>query len=126
MKAKLEGAGSIAMVMPTAIGDTLLMMVLVNNLIRNGYRVTVFSWVIKDLADWFPGIDVRNGVEADSEAESKTEDASERFDLVIQLRATQLGRSLAAGAEVCEIVSFDAWPYDRHDRCGGSRRIRSG
>jgi ADP-heptose:LPS heptosyltransferase len=114
MKAKLEGAGSIAVVMPTAIGDTLLMMVLVNNLIRNGYRVTVFSWVIKDLADWFPGIDVRNGVEADSEAESKTEDASERFDLVIQLRATQLGRSLAAGAEVCEIVSFDAFQVPGH------------
>ena len=41
MKAKLEGAASIAVAMPTAIGDALLMMVLVNNLIRNGDRKSV-------------------------------------------------------------------------------------
>jgi ADP-heptose:LPS heptosyltransferase len=98
MKAKLEGAASIAVAMPTAIGDALLMMVLVNNLIRNGYRLTVFSWVIADLADWFPGVDVRHEREA-----------SGKFDLVIQLRATPLGASLAADGEVCEIVRCEAF-----------------
>ena len=110
MKAKLEGAGSIAVVMPTAIGDTLLMMVLVNNLIRSGYRPTVFSWVIKDLADWFPGIDVRGEVKAEANAQI----ASEPFDLVIQLRATEFGKALAVSGEVCEIVSFDAFQVPGH------------
>ncbi|MGF6763752.1 ADP-heptose:LPS heptosyltransferase [Paraburkholderia sp. GAS33] len=103
MKAKLEGAASIAVAMPTAIGDALLMMVLVNNLIRNGYRLTVFSWVIADLADWFPGVDVRHEREA-----------SGKFDLVIQLRATPLGASLAADGEVCEIVRCEAFQALRH------------
>ncbi|SIO39494.1 glycosyltransferase family 9 protein [Paraburkholderia phenazinium] len=106
MKAKLEGAASIAVVMPTAIGDTLLMMVLVNNLIRNGYRLTVFSWVVKDLADWFPGIDVRN--------ECEQQDAAGQFELVIQLRATPCGKALAASGEVCEIVGFDAFQVPGH------------
>ncbi|MGF6242031.1 ADP-heptose:LPS heptosyltransferase [Paraburkholderia sp. GAS38] len=106
MKAKLEGAASIAVVMPTAIGDTLLMMVLVNNLIRNGYRLTVFSWVVKDLADWFPGIDVR------SECEQQA--AAGQFELVIQLRATPCGKALAASGEVCEIVGFDAFQVPGH------------
>lgn len=103
MKAKLEGAASIAVVMPAAIGDTLLMMVLVNNLIRNGYRPTVFSWVVKDLIDWFPGIDVRD-----------EQEESEPFDLVIQLRTTAFGESLAADGQVCEMVRFAAFQTPGH------------
>jgi len=103
MKAKLESAVSIAVVMPVAIGDTLLLMVLVNNLIRNGYRPTVFSWVVKDLSDWFPGVDVRDEHEE-----------SGPFDLVIQLRATTAGVSRAAEGEVCELVSFEAFQGGRH------------
>ncbi|MGF6724487.1 ADP-heptose:LPS heptosyltransferase [Paraburkholderia sp. GAS41] len=106
MKAKLRAAGSIAVMMPTAIGDSLLMMVLVNNLVRNDCRLTVFSEVIKDLADWFPGIDVRGDAEAES--------APEAFDLVIQLRATEFGKALAANGEVCEIVRFDAFQASGH------------
>jgi hypothetical protein len=98
MKAKLERAATIAVAMPAAIGDTLLMMVLVNNLIRNGYRPTVFSWVVKDLADWFPGIDVRS-----------ERDATGSFDLVIQLRTTALGIALAADGEVCEMIRRTAF-----------------
>ncbi|SDG11093.1 glycosyltransferase family 9 protein [Paraburkholderia phenazinium] len=103
MKTKLEGAASIAVVMPAAIGDTLLMMVLVNNLIRNGYRPTVFSWVVKDLIDWFPGIDVRD-----------EQDVCEPFELVIQLRATASGASLAADGQVCEIVRCEAFQAPGH------------
>lgn len=103
MKAKLESATSIAVVMPTAIGDALLMMVLVNNLIKSGYRLTVFSWVIADLAGWFPGVDVRREPEA-----------SGKFDLVIQLRATPFGASLAAAGEVCEIVRCEVFQTHGH------------
>ena len=102
MKAKLDQAATIAVVMPAAIGDTLLMMVLVNNLIRNGYRPTVFSWVVKDLSDWFPGIDAHS-----------ERDATGSFDLVIQLRTTALGTELAADGAVCEMTRLAA--FQAHD-----------
>lgn len=103
MKAKLKQAATIAVVMPAAIGDTLLMMVLVNNLIRNGYRPTVFSWVVKDLADWFPGIDVHS-----------ERDATGPFDLVIQLRTTALGTALAVDGEVFEMIRHAAFQAQGH------------
>ena len=103
MKAKLKQAATLAVVMPAAIGDTLLMMVLVNNLIRNGYRPTVFSWVVKDLADWFPCIDVHS-----------ERDATGPFDLVIQLRTTALGTALAVDGEVFEMIRHAAFQAQGH------------
>lgn len=101
MKSTLQRATSIVVVMPTAIGDSLLMMVLVNNLIRNGYRPVVVSWVIADLAAWFPGVVVH----ADHTALGQ-------FELVIQLRESAAGLALASSGRVCELVSLPA--FDKH------------
>jgi hypothetical protein len=59
--------------------------------------------VVADLADWFPGIEARNEREA-----------AGHFDLVIQLRTTALGVSLAADGEVCEIIRCDAFQEPGH------------
>ncbi|MGF6772379.1 ADP-heptose:LPS heptosyltransferase [Paraburkholderia sp. GAS199] len=100
-KLSLQGAASIVVVLPGAIGDSLLMMVLVNNLVRNGYRPVVVSWVVAELAAWFPEIDV-----------VRSADPARRFDLVIQLRATTEGAALSASNAVCEIVSLE--PFRTH------------
>ncbi|WP_118183922.1 glycosyltransferase family 9 protein [Paraburkholderia phosphatilytica] len=101
MKATLQRAGSIAVMLPAAIGDSLLMMVVVNNLIRNGYRPVVVSWVVAELADWFPGVDVY-----------RESDVQGHFDLVIELRRTERGAALAAHGELCEMVALE--PFRKH------------
>ncbi|MFL9912425.1 glycosyltransferase family 9 protein [Paraburkholderia sp. RL17-337-BIB-A] len=103
MNAMLQRANSIAVVMSPAIGDTLLAMVLVNNLVRNGFRPMVVGWVMEDLAQWFPGIDVRPASEMPP-----------RVDLVIQLYATAAGRALSADGELCEISRLDAFNKAGH------------
>lgn len=47
-----------AFVMSPRLGDSLLSMIIVHNLVRYGYRVTVFGTQIDALRDWFPGVDI--------------------------------------------------------------------
>ncbi|MFM0627037.1 glycosyltransferase family 9 protein [Paraburkholderia xenovorans] len=103
MRSALRRAGSIAVVPPTAIGDSLLMMVLVNSLIRNGYRPVVVNWVVDELAEWFPGVEVH-----------RDHTSLGHFDLVIQLRATDAGKSFAPGGTVCELVHLPAFIEPPH------------
>ncbi|MDX3904921.1 MAG: glycosyltransferase family 9 protein [Pigmentiphaga sp.] len=49
----------VAFVMSPRIGDTLISMVVVQNLVRQGWRVTVFSDHLRALEAWFPGFDIR-------------------------------------------------------------------
>lgn len=104
MKAALARASSIAVVMSPAIGDTLLTMVLVNNLVRNGHRPVVFSWVVSDLAEWFPEVEIRHKGAC-----------RETFDLVIELHATPFGASLVStGGRHCELARLEAFRTRRH------------
>lgn len=48
-----------AFVMSPRLGDSLLAMVVVNNLVRNDFRVTVFSGQLTALRAWFPHIDIQ-------------------------------------------------------------------
>lgn len=48
----------IAFVMSPRLGDALISMVVVHNLKRNGLSITVWSDVIDELKDWFPGVTV--------------------------------------------------------------------
>lgn len=50
----LEKSQTVAFVMSPRLGDSLISMVVVNNLIHNGFAVTVFSDYIYALKDWFP------------------------------------------------------------------------
>jgi len=103
MKRVLRKDTSIAVMMSSAIGDTLLTMVLVNNLVRNGYRPMVVGWVMEDLTEWFPSIDLR-----------RREELPPRVELVMQLHATVEGRELARGGEFCEISKLDEFRNSEH------------
>lgn len=49
----------IAFIMSPRLGDTLIAMIIVNNLKRNGYTVTVFSKHLHSLREWFADFDIR-------------------------------------------------------------------
>jgi hypothetical protein len=82
---------SIAVVLAPPIGDSLIGMVLVNNLVRNGYNPVVFGWVAEQLSEWFPHVAVGR---VDSHLAS--------FDTVIEFRSTGVGRTLSrSGQTIC-------------------------
>ena len=54
MNLSLTSIKSIAFIMSPRLGDSLLAMIVVNNLQRNGYDVTVFSNHLNGLRRWFP------------------------------------------------------------------------
>jgi heptosyltransferase-3 len=49
----------VAFVMSARLGDTLIAMVIVRNLVAHGVRVTVFSQHLSVLKDWFPRFDLQ-------------------------------------------------------------------
>lgn len=55
----LNQINTIGFVMSPRLGDSLLAMIIVNNLQRNGYRVTVFSDYLYALQRWFPGTSIK-------------------------------------------------------------------
>jgi heptosyltransferase-3 len=54
-----DGPRRIAVVMSNAIGDTLVLMVIVHNLLRNGIDVTVFGRPAHALRHWFPDVTIQ-------------------------------------------------------------------
>jgi hypothetical protein len=100
---ELHNRASLAVVLSGAIGDSLITMVLVNNLVRNGYAPTVFGWVAEQLAEWFPGVQIGRASPGDRDA------AAASFDTVIELHTTPFGCSLScSGATIalCELPGF--------------------
>ncbi|BBU27706.1 hypothetical protein BTHE68_14400 [Burkholderia sp. THE68] len=88
---KLSTDTSIAVVLPSPIGDSLIGLVLVNNLIRNGYRPVVFGWVAEQLADWFPHMAV-----------GQPDAWRGAFDTVIELLPTDYASTLSrSGTTLC-------------------------
>jgi hypothetical protein len=82
---------AIAVVLPAPIGDSLIGLVLVNNLIRNGYEPVVFGWVAEQLQDWFPHVKV-----------GRPDAWTGAFDTVIEFRPTTTGVSLSrSGRTLC-------------------------
>jgi heptosyltransferase III len=70
---------TIAFQMSQCLGDSLLAMIVVNNLVRNGYRVVVFGDYIHSLRDWFPTFDVHPTVKPEHARE-----ALGHFDVLLQ------------------------------------------
>jgi heptosyltransferase-3 len=60
---RLQPGQTIAFHLSQCLGDSLLAMIVVNNLVRNGYRVEVFGDYLHSLKDWFPSFDVHPSVE---------------------------------------------------------------
>ena len=54
-----DGPRRIAVVMSNAMGDTLVLMVIVQNLLRNGIDVTVFGRPAHALRHWFPDVTIQ-------------------------------------------------------------------
>jgi hypothetical protein len=101
---KLHHDGAIAVALPQPIGDSLIALVLVENLVRNGYEPVVFGWVAEQLADWFPHITV-----------GRADDYRAAFDTVIEVRPTSYASSLSrSGSTLC----LDALP-----EYGGSKHM---
>lgn len=98
-----------AFVMSPRLGDSLLSMVVVNNLTRHGFKIKVFSDQIHALRDWFPGFDIAPGL--------ATHDASAAlspYDVI--LHAYHADKVLPAGDPHPNVVVMDDWPVYRQVR----------
>ncbi|WP_415792418.1 glycosyltransferase family 9 protein [Bordetella tumulicola] len=87
---QLKHANRVAMLMAPRLGDTLLMMNMVQNLRANGRSVTVFGDYAYALRAWFPGIDIRPSL-----PESEASHALADYDCAAQMHV--------------------GWPYGLHD-----------
>ncbi|CAL7964213.1 conserved hypothetical protein [Gammaproteobacteria bacterium] len=58
LKKPLNKSEPIAYISSPALGDTLISLVTVNNLIRNGYQVDVYGDFVYALRDWFPTMQI--------------------------------------------------------------------
>jgi len=72
----------IAFVMSRRIGDTLISMVMVQNLVKHGFDITVYSSHLTALRDWFPGFNILPAIENEQARE-----VLENFDIVIHAYA---------------------------------------
>jgi hypothetical protein len=98
-----------AFVMSPRLGDSLLSMVVVNNLRRHGFQIKVFSDQIHALRDWFPGFDIAPGL-ATHEASA----ALSAYDVI--LHAYHADKVLPAGDPHPNVVVMDDWPVYRQVR----------
>ena len=83
--------GKVAFVMSNAIGDTLVSMIIVRNLLKNGISVTVFGSPAFALQTWFPAVTICPLPACENIAASLA-----TFDTVIQMQADQPVRNLSA------------------------------
>ncbi|TDG17424.1 glycosyltransferase family 9 protein [Paraburkholderia silviterrae] len=100
---KIQTNSSVAVVLPPPIGDSLIGMVLVNNLVRNGYQPVVFGWVAEQLADWFPWVRV-----------GRFTDHAGAFETVIELRPTKKGPTIARSGRTLCLADLPAYHGPKH------------
>ncbi|CAG9200091.1 Glycosyl transferase [Paraburkholderia tropica] len=74
----------VAVLASHALGDTLLLMVIVRNLQRHGIEVAVFGRAAHSLRDWFPDVDIRPLPDA-----RQLPGVLEAWDVVLQMHAHQ-------------------------------------
>ncbi len=100
---KFKTSNKLAIALPPPIGDSLIGMVLVNNLVRNGYRPVVFGWVAQELKDWFPAVEV-----------GCVDDHQGAFDTVIELRPTDFGKSLSRDGKTQVLADLPEYNGSKH------------
>ncbi|KDR30017.1 glycosyltransferase family 9 protein [Caballeronia grimmiae] len=100
---RLDTSNAVAVALPPPIGDSLIGLVLVNNLIRNGYRPVVFGWVAEQLADWLPGVDVREAGACRG-----------AFDTVIELWKTDYAAALSRSGQTLRLNEFPEYSGSKH------------
>ncbi len=99
----LKAGDALAVVLPAPIGDSLIGLVLVNNLIRNGYQPVVFGRVANDLADWFPQVTV-----------ARPEHHERAFDTVIELRSTGYAATLSRTGKTLCLADLPEYGGSKH------------
>lgn len=72
------------------LGDSLIGLVTVNNLARNGYQVSVFGDYIYGLRDWFPQFDVHPRLNPEQQDQLK------KYDVVLHMYETELSKAVAS------------------------------
>lgn len=100
--------GRIAFLLSNAIGDTLVSLVVVHNLLRHGHHVVCFGAPACALADWFPGVDIRA-----LPADSQIAETLAPFDTVFQMHARQpLGaiQRWRPDVRILEHLEYGTWP----------------
>jgi hypothetical protein len=100
---KIQQKNTLAVALPPPIGDSLIGMVLVNNLVRNGYRPVVFGWVAEELEAWFPDIVV-----------GRVDEAQGAFDTVIELRTTSFGKTLSRDGSTLVLSDLPEYNGSKH------------
>ncbi len=106
---RLTAGQTIAFQMSQCLGDSLLAMIVVNNLARNGYRVVVFGDYIHALKDWFPSFEIHPTV--------KPEHAHEvlgRFDVLLHAYPRNVVEGTREWHPQCLVM--DEWPTFRQTR----------
>jgi hypothetical protein len=81
----IEKGRRVAFVMSARLGDTLIAMVIVRNLVANGIQVTVFSNHLSVLKDWFPRFDIQPALQ-----EHTLRDSLGGYDTVIHAYAADV------------------------------------
>ena len=100
---RLQTDSAVAVALPPPIGDSLIGLVLVNNLIRNGYRPVVFGWVAEQLADWLPDVNVgQPGAYPGA------------FDTVIELRPTDYAAALSRSGRTLCLTQLPEYNGSKH------------
>jgi hypothetical protein len=103
---RITSGQSIALLMSPRLGDSLLTMVVANNLQRNGYRVVVFGDYMFSLKDWFPAFEIHPAVKpADARA------SLAGFDVLLHAYAPDVIEGTRAWHP--RVLVMDEWPRYR-------------
>lgn len=100
---RLDTSSAVAVALPPPIGDSLIGLVLVNNLVRNGYRPVVFGWVAEQLADGLPGVEVR-----------QPGACPRAFETVIELWKTDYGAALSRSGQTLRLDQLPEYGGTKH------------
>jgi len=92
--------------MSPRLGDSLLTMVVANNLRRNGYRVVVFGDYMNSLKDWFPGFEIHPTV-----APAQARALLEGFDVLLHAYAPDVVEGTRSWHPCIHVM--DQWPRYR-------------
>ncbi|MFM0287506.1 glycosyltransferase family 9 protein [Paraburkholderia megapolitana] len=106
--------GRMAFSMSNAIGDTLISMIIVSNLLKNGIDVTVYGNPAYALRHWFPGVVVHR-----LPAEEDSANTFAAYDTVLQMQWNQpLVRLLDAHSRVRTLHDVE---FGEHSGCMAER-----
>jgi heptosyltransferase-3 len=106
MSNRIEAGESVAFQMSQSLGDSLLAMIIVNNLVQNGYRVVVFGDYVHSLREWFPDFEIHR-TPNDDEAHA----VYQNFDVVLHTYPRNVVGNTRAWHP--RVLVMDEWPTFR-------------